>query len=169
MKTDSILRMRRVRRDAPDLCPRDRDMLYRHGMRMCLSSVPRLAARSWCVALCAALVAVSAACVQRPPPIRSSPGDTGEAPPVCPATTGIDERGDPACAHGCRWDHATRQCAPDPTAPPLSTAPTDAPSADPAPPAAPEPAPSGDPAPGELPQLPPPTKKSPSLSPSDSI
>ena len=124
--------------------------------------------RSLFVALCAVFVVTSAACVQRPPPIKSPPGDTGEAPPVCPATTGIDERGDPACAAGCVWDHATRRCAPDPTAVPA--APPGSPSAEPAPSPNAAPTPAEEPAPGQpLPQLPPPSKKSPPLSPSDSI
>lgn len=134
-------------------------------MGMCLSRARNDLARVALVGLCAVLVA-GLACVKRPPPIMSPPGATGEAPALCPVENGIDETGNPACAAGCRWDKATRQCAPDPTAGPPAIPPTPAP----APSGSPGPSPSADPAPGQpLPQLPPASKPSPPLPASDAI
>jgi hypothetical protein len=131
-------------------------MCLSHHLRRSPPRAPRLASPWLGVGLCAVLVA-SLACVKRPPPIKSPPGATGDAPALCPVENGIDESGNPACAAGCRWDKATRQCAPDPAAgPPNATTPAPTPSADPAP---------GQP----LPQLPPASKPSPPLPASDAI
>ncbi len=64
-------------------------------------------------------VLLAAACVQRPPPIKSSP--TGAEPPSAPQCTvanGIDPSGYPSCSDGCQWDKEQKGCAPSPPAPP---------------------------------------------------
>lgn len=76
-------------------------------------------------------ILLTAACVRRPPPIKSPPGGTPSgAAPECTVVNGIDMRGDPECSAGCKWDRAQKQCIPAPETappPPPSTAPPPAP------------------------------------------
>lgn len=69
-------------------------------------------------------VVLAAACVQRPPPIKSSPtGADPSSAPQCTVVNGIDPSGHPSCSDGCQWDKAQKACAPSPAAPPSPSSP----------------------------------------------
>jgi hypothetical protein len=66
--------------------------------------------RSWMMVLIS-WVFLAAACVQRPPPIKTPPGGApAQSAPECTVANGMDERGNPSCSDGCKWDAVQKQC-----------------------------------------------------------